>query len=59
MIRDYLERHPEDEVVPASTVLPAEVVDGEFLRTDPSAGPWDGAFAAAIRPRKSALRIAP
>jgi 16S rRNA (cytosine967-C5)-methyltransferase len=57
VIRDFLERHPSDELLPASNVLPPEVVDGEFLRTDPSAWPVDGAFAAAIRPHTSKLKV--
>jgi 16S rRNA (cytosine967-C5)-methyltransferase len=57
VIRDYRRRHPSDEIVPASGVLPSEVVDGDFLRTDPADLPLDGAFAAAIRPSGAAMRV--
>jgi 16S rRNA (cytosine967-C5)-methyltransferase len=57
VIRDYLRRHPSDAIVPASGVLPTEVVEGDFLRTDPTALPLDGAFGAAIRPGGAALKV--
>jgi 16S rRNA (cytosine967-C5)-methyltransferase len=59
VILGYRRRHPSDGIVPAGDVLPAEVVDGDFLRTDPSELPLDGAFAAAIRPGGAAMRVVP
>jgi 16S rRNA (cytosine967-C5)-methyltransferase len=56
VIRAYLTRHPGDVVVPASEVLPEELVHDGFLRTDPAATPLDGAFAAVLRPGGSGLR---
>jgi 16S rRNA (cytosine967-C5)-methyltransferase len=50
VVASYLDRHPEDRLLPAGEVLPEEVVDGDFYRTDPSRLPLDGAFAAAILP---------
>jgi hypothetical protein len=39
--------------------MPAELVEGEFLRTDPSRVPMDGVFCAAIRPHGRALELLP
>lgn len=59
VIRAYRERHPGDTVLPAGEILPGELTAGDFLRTDPSSMPLDGAFAAVIRPGGSpALRTA-
>jgi 16S rRNA (cytosine967-C5)-methyltransferase len=57
VIRDYRRRHPSDEIVTAADRLPSQVVDGEFLRTDPAALPLDGAFAATIRPGGLSMRV--
>lgn len=51
VIQAYLERHPSDTLLPASDVLPEEVVRGEFLCTNPTKDPIDGAFAAVIQPK--------
>jgi 16S rRNA (cytosine967-C5)-methyltransferase len=59
VIRAYLARHPADAVVSADDVLPDALVTDGFLRTDPSAMPLDGAFAAAVRPGGAALRSSP
>ena len=59
VIRDYLLRHPSDTIVPASSVLPGEVTEGGFLRTDPTTLPVDGAFGAALRPGGAALPVMP
>jgi 16S rRNA (cytosine967-C5)-methyltransferase len=51
VIQSFLERHPSDTLLPASDVLPEEVVRGDFLCTNPTKDPIDGAFAAVIQPK--------
>lgn len=51
VIRAYLARHPSDTLLPSAEVLPDDLCQGDFLCTNPSEMPIDGAFAAVIRPR--------
>jgi 16S rRNA (cytosine967-C5)-methyltransferase len=50
VVRSFLKTHPEVELVPASEILPAEVVtpDG-FLQTYPHRHGVDGTFGARMR----------
>jgi len=57
VVRDYLNRHPGDVVVPADEVLPDELVSDGCLRIEPHTHGTDGAFAAAIRPGGGSLRV--
>jgi len=50
VVRAFLASHPEFELVPASEVLPASVVDDDgFLRTLPHLHGMDGTFGARMR----------
>ena len=51
VVRDYLERHREDGLLPAECVLPGDFVENGFLRTDPARQPLDGAFGAILELR--------
>jgi 16S rRNA (cytosine967-C5)-methyltransferase len=57
VIRAYRMRHPQDRILPASEVLPEEVVQGDFLATVPGRHGMDGTFAAAIRPNGGAFEV--
>lgn len=57
VISAYLARHPSDALLPADDLLPAELVVGGCLRTDPVEHGIDGAFAAAIKVGGGALRV--
>ncbi len=57
VVNAYLKRHPGDALVPADEVLPAELVRDGCLAASPAEHGLDGAFAAAIRPRGSSLRV--
>jgi 16S rRNA (cytosine967-C5)-methyltransferase len=57
VIRAYRTRHPQDRILPASEVLPEEVVQGDFLATVPGRHGMDGTFAAAIRPNGGAFEV--
>jgi 16S rRNA (cytosine967-C5)-methyltransferase len=59
VIRAYLERHPSDTLLPARDVLPDELVQGDFLCTNPARDPIDGAFAAVIQPRGRSFPMIP
>ena len=57
VIESYLARHPSDALLSAEDVLPAELVSGGCLRTDPVDHGVDGAFAATLKIGGGALKV--